>query len=143
MDNYRERDNARAAIYTRISKDLTLEGLGVARQRTDCRALVAKFGWTTVEEFEDNDISASGGKSRPDYEKLKALMEVGGVDVVVVYAADRLHRNSRELEDWIDLAARTGGGYSLRGYSKTGSDPKHDSFNTGLEYDSAKGFTRG
>ena len=25
------------------------------------------------------------------------------------------------------------GGYSLRGYSETGSDPKHDSFHTGLE----------
>ncbi|WP_324642429.1 recombinase family protein [Pseudarthrobacter sp. LT1] len=108
MINHREGENARAAIYTRISKDLTLEGLGVARQLKDCRALAEKHGWEVVEEFEDNDISASGGKYRQNYERLKALMEAQGVDVVVVYAADRLHRNPRELEDWIDLAARTG-----------------------------------
>src|SRR5690349_11257573 len=108
MFNHREGENARAAIYTRISKDMALEGLGVARQLKDCRALAEKYGWTVVEEFEDNDVSASGGKYRQDYERLKALMEAQGVDVVVVYAADRLHRNPRELEDWIDLAARTG-----------------------------------
>lgn len=108
MHNHREGENARAAIYARISKDLALEGLGVARQLKDCRALAEKFGWTVVEEFSDNDVSASGGKSRPAYERLKALMEARAVDVVVVYAADRSHRNSRELEDWIDLAARTG-----------------------------------
>jgi len=62
MHNHREGDNARAAIYTRISKDLALEGLGVARQLKDCRALAEKYGWTVVEEFEDNDISASGGE---------------------------------------------------------------------------------
>ncbi|WP_285248845.1 recombinase family protein [Pseudarthrobacter sp. efr-133-R2A-89] len=108
MHNHREGENARAAIYTRISKDLALEGLGVARQLKDCRALAEKAGWTVVGEFEDNDISASGGKNRPAYERLKALMESQAVDVVVVYASDRLHRNPRELEDWIDLAARTG-----------------------------------
>lgn len=85
-----------------------MEGLGVARQLKDCRALADKAGWTVVAEFEDNDISASGGKNRPAYERLKALMEAKAVDVVIVYAADRLHRNPRELEDWIDLAARTG-----------------------------------
>lgn len=108
MDSKREGAPARAVIYTRISKDLQLEGLGVARQLADCRALAAKHGWEVVEEFEDNDISASGGKIRPAYVRLKALMESRAVDVVVVYAADRLHRNSRELEDWIDLASATG-----------------------------------
>ncbi|MDQ0118468.1 DNA invertase Pin-like site-specific DNA recombinase [Pseudarthrobacter defluvii] len=108
MHKHREGENARAAIYTRISKDLALEGLGVARQLKDCRELVHKLGWQIVAEFEDNDISAAGGKYRPAYERLKALMEAKAVDVVVVYAADRLHRNPRELEDWIDLAARTG-----------------------------------
>ncbi|MCO4263775.1 recombinase family protein [Pseudarthrobacter sp. MDT3-26] len=108
MNAQREGARARAAIYTRISKDLQLEGLGVARQLKDCRALAAKHNWEVVAEFEDNDISASGGKVRPDYDQLKALMEMRAVDVVVVYSADRLHRNSRELEDWIDLATATG-----------------------------------
>lgn len=38
---------------------------------------------------------------------------------------------------------RPDGGYSLRGWSLTGADPKYDSHNNGLEYDSAKGFIRG
>lgn len=108
MNTQHESARVRAAIYTRISRDLQLEGLGVARQLKDCRALAAKHDWEVVEEFEDNDISASGGKARPAYLRLKALMETRAVDVVVVYAADRLHRNSRELEDWIDLAKATG-----------------------------------
>lgn len=100
--------NTRAAIYTRISKDLTLEGLGVARQLKDCRELAAKKGWEVVEVFEDNDVSAYGTKPRPAYLRLKSLMQAGGVDAVIVYAADRLHRNPRELEDWMDLASATG-----------------------------------
>ncbi|MDQ0078250.1 recombinase family protein [Arthrobacter oryzae] len=108
MNAQREGAGARAAIYTRISKDLQLEGLGVARQLKDCRVLAAKHNWEVVAEFEDNDIFASGGKVRPDYDRLKALMEMRPVDVVVVYSMDRLHRNSRELEDWIDLTKATG-----------------------------------
>jgi site-specific DNA recombinase len=108
MEPRKEGANARAAIYTRISKDLTLEGLGITRQLKDCRALAERNGWNVVQVFPDNDISAADGKSRPEYAKLKAFMEAGGVDVVVVYSADRLHRNSRELEDWIDLASATG-----------------------------------
>lgn len=85
-----------------------LERLAVTRQLNDCRDLANRNGWQIVEEFEDNDISAAGGKKRPAYLRLKSLMEAGAVDVVVVYSADRLHRNPRELEDWIVLASKTG-----------------------------------
>jgi DNA invertase Pin-like site-specific DNA recombinase len=99
MEAQKEGADARAAIYTRISKDLTLAGLGVARQLKDCRAMAERKGWRVVHELEDNDISATGGKTRPAYVRLKALMQARAIDVVVVYSADRLHRNSRELED--------------------------------------------
>jgi site-specific DNA recombinase len=109
MEPHQEGADARAAIYTRVSKDLTLEKLAVGRQLKDCHALAERKGWSVLDEtFEDNDISAAGGRERPAYIRLKALMEAGGVDVVVVYSADRLHRNPRELEDWIDLASATG-----------------------------------
>jgi site-specific DNA recombinase len=109
MEPDKDGANARAAIYTRVSKDITLERLAVTRQLKDCLALAKRKGWRVLdEEFEDNDISAAGGKDRRAYLRLKALMEAGGVDVVVVYSADRLHRNPRELEDWIDLASATG-----------------------------------
>lgn len=98
----------RAAIYTRISKDLAHLGLGVARQFADCHAYAAKQGFEIVSALEDNDISASGLKRRPSYQQLQELMERGLVDVVVVYAMDRLHRNMGELVEYIELSQRTG-----------------------------------
>ena len=47
-----------AAIYARISSDVTGEGLGVARQLEDCRKLAESKGWTVGAEYVDNDISA-------------------------------------------------------------------------------------
>lgn len=97
----------RAAIYTRISKDLAHEGLGVARQLMDCRSYADQHGYEIVAELEDNDISASGLKKRPSYLRLKELMEQRQVDLVLVYSMDRLHRNMAELISYIDLSRKT------------------------------------
>lgn len=59
MEQHNEGAIAPAAIYTRISKDLTLGGLGVARQLKDCRAMAERNGWQVISEFEDNDVSAT------------------------------------------------------------------------------------
>lgn len=94
----------RAAIYTRISKDLHLEGLGVARQLEDCRKYAAEHGLEIVAELEDNDITASGLKTRPSYLALKELMEGRAIDVALVFATDRLHRSMTELVAFIELS---------------------------------------
>lgn len=98
----------RAVIYTRISKDMEAMGLGVARQLADCRDYAKEKGYEVVEELADNNISASGLKTRPEYLKLRDLMADRGVDVVLVYAMDRLHRNMRELAEYIELSNDTG-----------------------------------
>lgn len=111
----------RAAIYCRISDDREGRGLGVARQETDCRALCEARGWEITGIYVDNDISASKGRHRPQYEQLCQDLKDGTVDAVVTYHNDRLHRDSRELEDFIALveAARAevatvaGGHYDL------------------------------
>ena len=61
-----------AAIYCRISRDAEQEGLGVARQEEDCRALAGKSGFTVAEVYTDNDISAStkSRKARPAYDRM-------------------------------------------------------------------------
>ncbi|MHA7191062.1 recombinase family protein [Arthrobacter sp. MDT2-16] len=97
----------RAVIYTRISKDLEGLGLGVARQLADCRDYANRNGYEIVEELEDNDISASGLAKRPSYLKLRELMSDRAVDVVLVYALDRLTRNMRELIEYIELSQET------------------------------------
>jgi site-specific DNA recombinase len=97
-----------AAIYVRISSDVTGEGLGVARQEEDCRALAEARGWSVAQIYRDNDLSAYSGKIRPAYERLLADVDAGTVRAVVAWHADRLHRSPRELERFIDLAERTG-----------------------------------
>jgi DNA invertase Pin-like site-specific DNA recombinase len=100
-----------AAIYCRISRDAEQEGLGVARQEEDCRALVERNGWTLIEPpFTDNDISASTGsrKARPAYDRMLAAVRAGGVDVIVAYSNSRLTRRPLELEDLISLHDATG-----------------------------------
>ena len=60
-------------------------------------------GWTVVERYVDQDVSAYTGKLRPEYGRLRADIEAREIDAVAIYRADRLHRQPRELEAFIDL----------------------------------------
>lgn len=93
----------RAAIYCRISKDAEGEGLGVARQETDCRALVERKGWILHDVYVDNDLSAFSGKARPRYSAMLDAVRAGEVDAIVAWHPDRLHRSPLELEHFIEL----------------------------------------
>lgn len=97
----------RAGIYARISSD-DGTALGVGRQIADCRKLADAKGWTVAEIYEDNDVSASSGKPRPQYQRLLAAIDSGEVNALVVWDIDRLTRTPRELEDVVDLADRRG-----------------------------------
>ena len=97
----------RAALYARISSD-DGTALGVGRQLEDCRKLAAEKGWTVVETFIDNDVSASNGKARPEYGRLLQALTDGRADALVVWDIDRLTRTPRELEDVVDLADKHG-----------------------------------
>lgn len=92
-----------AAVYLRISSDLTGQELGIARQRDDCLRLCAERGWEPI-EYVDNDTSASTGKRRPAYERMLADISDGTITAVVVWDLDRLHRRPIELESFMALA---------------------------------------
>ena len=96
----------RAGIYARISSDREGDSLAISRQLADCKELAAAKDWQVVERYVDSDISAYGGKRRPEYLRMLEEIEAGVVEAVVVYHADRLHRHPRELEDFIDLCQR-------------------------------------
>lgn len=96
-------ETKRAAIYVRISADAHGEGLGVARQEEDARALCARRGWTITEVYSDNDRSAYSRKGRPAYNALCQAIVSNQVDVIVAWHPDRLHRQMRELVHFIDL----------------------------------------
>jgi len=92
-----------AAIYARISSDPTGEQLGVTRQIEDCKALADRRGWPVSDVYVDDDRSAYSGKPRPEYRRLLDDIGCGAVDAVIVWHADRLHRQPRELEEYIDV----------------------------------------
>lgn len=93
----------RCAIYCRISLDATGEQLGVTRQMEDCKALAASLRWEVVEVYVDNDISASTGKVRPDYQRMLRDIQAGEIEAVITWAPDRLYRKLRDLEPLIEV----------------------------------------
>ena len=93
----------KAAIYVRISDDQAGEALGVARQEEDCRTLAAQQGYEVTRVYSDNDMSASKGKHRPDYEAMLTAARAGEFKVILAYSTARLTRRPAEFEELISL----------------------------------------
>lgn len=93
-----------AVIYARISRDTEGTQLGVDRQLADCRKAAHARGWAIVEEYVDNDVSATSKKPRPAYQRMMKDLAAGRARGLIVWDVDRLTRTPRELEDVIDLA---------------------------------------
>ncbi len=88
-----------AAIYARISSDLSGQGIGVDNQIKRCSALIEAKGWTVGEIYTDNDISAyDRKKTRPSFERLLTDISEGRVEALVAFALDRLARQPKDLE---------------------------------------------
>lgn len=96
----------RAVIYCRISRDPAQTGLGVRRQEHELREIAERLGYEVVFVYVDNDRSAYARKPRPAYDAMIAALV--DVDVLLVYAVDRLTRSPVELEALIDVIEETG-----------------------------------
>jgi site-specific DNA recombinase len=98
----RSRVRQAAAIYCRISHDPSGERLGVHRQEDDCRAEAIRRHWQVTGIYVDDDRSAfNTRKPRPEYQRLLRDIQAGSVDGVLIWRLDRLHRQPRELEEFI------------------------------------------
>lgn len=98
-----------AAIYLRISQDREMDGLAIERQRQDCEALARFRRWDVVETYVDQSKSATDKtKKRPAYDRMVADYLDGRFTAIVCYDLDRLTRQPRQLEDWIDRAETRG-----------------------------------
>jgi DNA invertase Pin-like site-specific DNA recombinase len=82
--------DTRSAAEKRQSEEASA---GVQRQREDCAALIQAKGWTLVEEYADDDKSATGAAERPGFERLLADVRSGKITRIVAWARDRLSRN--------------------------------------------------
>ncbi|MEX0755341.1 MAG: recombinase family protein [Actinomycetota bacterium] len=93
----------KAGIYVRISQDRESEEHGIDRQERDARTLAKQRGWTVVDVFADNDVSATSGRRRPEWERLLADLASGRIDAVVAYSSSRMYRRPRDLERLVKL----------------------------------------
>lgn len=93
--------NKTARFYFRISEDKTGERLGVERQEPPSIELCARLGLTPGERYIDNDLSATTGVQRPEFERLlRDLKDDPGP--VIVWHTDRLLRLTSDLERVIE-----------------------------------------
>ncbi|MEA9998811.1 recombinase family protein [Cryobacterium sp. RTS3] len=99
----------RAAIYLRISLDREMDGLAIDRQREQCMNIAETRSWQVVDQYVDQSKSATDkSKSRPAYDRMVAAYRRGEFDAIIAYDLDRLTRQPRQLEDWIDAAEERG-----------------------------------
>jgi site-specific DNA recombinase len=96
----------RAAIYTRLSSDPTGQRAGVTRQLEDCRALADRLGWDVFAYYDDNDLSAFNGKTRPGFEKMLVAIGRAEFDAIVVWHPDRLYRRVADLQRLVEITDR-------------------------------------
>lgn len=90
-------------LYLRISHDPLALRAGVERQSTDCHVLAARrWRGEQIRVYEDNDKSAYSG-TRPQFTQLCHDIRAGEVTAVIGYDLDRMFRQPRELEAFIDL----------------------------------------
>jgi DNA invertase Pin-like site-specific DNA recombinase len=97
-------------IYVRLSqkpkngkaKSTDAQAPSIERQLRHCRELAGRLG-VPVAVYNESITSAYKGK-RPVYNEMISDLRAGRIAGVICWHADRLHRNNRELLDWIDLS---------------------------------------
>jgi site-specific DNA recombinase len=100
----------RAGIYCRIGHDPAGKALGVGRQLEDCRRIADLRGWTVVDEYVDNDVSASrySRKIRDEYRRMLNDIDARKLDAVIVWMEDRLQRQVLEVAEFLRVCEHAG-----------------------------------
>ena len=98
----------RCAVYTRKSSEegLEMEFNSLDAQREACEAYVSSQraeGWLLVPDRYDDGGFSGGTLERPALKRLRADIEAGKVDVVVVYKIDRLSRSLMDFSRLVEV----------------------------------------
>jgi DNA invertase Pin-like site-specific DNA recombinase len=106
----------RCAIYTRKSTEdgLEQEFNSLNAQREACAAYILSQrheGWVLVPEHYDDGGFSGGNMDRPGLKQLLAEVEVGKVDVIVVYKVDRLTRALSDFAKIVDVLDAKGASF--------------------------------
>lgn len=114
-----------AVIYTRISVDRE-DQTSIESQEREARALCALRGWRVAGVEVDKGRSAfkeNGGAKRPALDRALRMVRTGAADVLVVWAIDRLGRNTRRLLELIADVRAAGGDFAVVTLPIDTSDP--------------------
>lgn len=98
------RKHIRAAIYCRISLASMGDTTKVDQQEEQCREICRMRGWDVGDVFTDNSRSAwQRNRKRPGWDAMLEGIGAGRFGAVASYWGDRIVRQPRDLEDWLDL----------------------------------------
>ncbi|MFZ5915522.1 MAG: recombinase family protein [Chloroflexota bacterium] len=86
----------RAAIYTRVSSEMQLDGHSLDAQLAVCKRLAQERGWEVMTIYTDQGLSAKTTE-RPQFRAMMRGAEIGRFDVVIVHKLDRLSRSVVDL----------------------------------------------
>ncbi|NOZ58196.1 MAG: recombinase family protein [Euryarchaeota archaeon] len=94
----------RVAIYVRVStEDQAKEGFSLDAQLERLRSYCSARGWVVYREYVDDGYSGRH-TNRPAYQRM--LREMDNWDVLLVLKMDRIHRNSRNFMEMMELLNR-------------------------------------
>lgn len=85
-----------AAIYTRVSSEMQIDGYSLEAQLAACKALAQAKGYTEITEFSDRGKSGRNTK-RPQLQAMLTAARAGRFNLLVFHKLDRLGRNARDL----------------------------------------------
>jgi len=101
----------RCAVYCRVSSDERLEQSfnSIDAQKEAGHAFIksqAHAGWIAVADDYDDGGFSGGNMDRPALRRLMADIQMGKVDIVVVYKIDRLSRSLADFARMVDVFER-------------------------------------
>jgi site-specific DNA recombinase len=68
--------------------------------------LAERLGWTIVDHYSDNDVSAYDGSVRPRFEAMLDAIKRGEINAIICWQPDRLYRSMRDLERLVEATDR-------------------------------------
>ncbi len=98
-----------AALYVRVSTEKqVLQGFSLEAQKENLANFALSQGWNIFDSYADEGISGKNVENRPEVKRLIEDIKLKKIDVVVLYKFDRLTRDSRDTEDFIELIQEYG-----------------------------------
>ncbi len=86
----------RAAIYCRVSGAKQEKNSSLDTQEAACRDYAAEKGWSVQEQHVYREVYSGAYLDRPQLDRLRAAIDRGELDLVIVWHTDRFGRDPNE-----------------------------------------------